>query len=82
MISIGDLVKCRGQGQKIGLVLDKKISNEGLTTSMHTKHLLSSYSKVYYIYFSGLGKVGPYYETDLMLQQKIIHAQSSCDASY
>lgn len=76
MFNVGDLVKCRDQGQKIGLVVDRKISNEGLTISMHTSHLLSSYSRVYYVYFSGCGRSGPYHETDLFLQQGITSSQA------
>jgi len=69
MINLGDLVKCRDLGQKVGLVVDKKISNEGLANSYHTRHVLSTYPYVYYVYFSGIGKSGPYHESDLSLQQ-------------
>jgi len=72
MINVGDLVRCRKDTvSRIGLVVDKKISNEGVNVSMHTKHLLSTYPKVYYVFFSGTGKSGPYHETDLILQQSI-----------
>ena len=69
MIDVGDLVNCRDYGQRIGLVVDKRMSNEGLECSMHTRHLLNIYSKVYYVFFSGLGRTGPHHEADLVLQQ-------------
>ena len=70
-LSIGDLVVCREKGPKIGLVVDKRISTEGLTNSMHVRHMLNSYSQVYYVYFSGEGKLGPYHETELKIQQSV-----------
>ena len=69
MINIGDLVRCRSLDQKVGLVVDKRISDEGVNISMHTKHLLGNYPRVYYVFFAGVGKMGPYHETDLILQQ-------------
>jgi hypothetical protein len=79
MICIGDLVKCRHLGQKVGLVLEKKISNEGLSDSEHAKHLLGIYPQVFYVFFSGLGRTGPYHENELLLQQKC-HSISSIDS--
>jgi hypothetical protein len=67
-IDIGDLVKCRG-GTKVGLVVDKKPSNEGLDLSMHVRHLIDRYPNVYYVYFSEEGKTGPFHKADLTLQQ-------------
>jgi len=66
---IGDLVKCKLKDHKLGLVVDKKMPNEGLSISMHARHLLEVYQRVYYVYFSGEGKKGPYHETDLILAQ-------------
>jgi hypothetical protein len=66
---IGDLVKCKSQEQRLGLVVDKKMPNEGLDISAHVKHLMGVYKKVYYVYFSGLGRRGPFHETDLVLAQ-------------
>ena len=66
-IRVGDLVKL---GQKLGLVVDQKISNEGLNSSMHVRHILSTYPQVYYVLFPGEGRSGPYHETDLKIQQK------------
>ena len=68
-IEVGDLVRRRGFDPKVGIVVDKRISNEGLTSSMHVRHMINSYPRVFYVYFSGEGKVGPYHETDLYLQQ-------------
>jgi hypothetical protein len=68
-ISIGDLVLSRNHGKKIGIVVDKRISNEGLTSSMHVRHMINSYPQVFYVYFSEEGRVGPLHETDLFLQQ-------------
>lgn len=68
-IEVGDLVQCRNHGKKLGLVVDRKISNQGLINSKHAQHLLDVYQKVYYVYFSGEGKLGPYHESDLSLQQ-------------
>lgn len=78
-IGIGDLVTCRSSGDKIGLVVAKKISNEGLTLSAHAQHLLSSYSNVYYIYFSGEGTSGPFLPDEVRLQQQIRLSQSLRD---
>lgn len=71
-INVGDLVICKNLGLKLGVIVDKKNSNDGLNKSMHTKHLLSNYPKVYYVYLSGEGKIGPIYENDLSLQQSIM----------
>ncbi len=69
-INVGDLVQCsRLKGPRIGLVVDKKFPNDGLVVSMHARHLLNSYGSIYYVYFSGEGKQGPFYEADLKLQQ-------------
>lgn len=68
-IEVGDLVRCRSRGQKVGLVVDRKISNDGLSKSMHVRHLLSSYPLLYYVFFSDEGKAGPFYATDLTLQR-------------
>lgn len=78
-LNIGDLVKCRTHGQKIGIVVDKRLSNEGLTNSMHTRHLIKTYPLVYYIYFSGEGKLGPYHETEVSIQQYFKQERSSND---
>ena len=65
-------MRCRNHGQKLGVVIDKKISNEGLINSMHVRHMLNSYPQVYYVFFSEEGKTGPYHETDLTLQQSVL----------
>ena len=67
-IDIGDLVRWK-DGTKVGIVIEKKMPNEGLVTSMHVRHLIDTYPKVYYVYFSEEGRVGPIHETDLRLQQ-------------
>lgn len=69
--NIGDLVTCRSHGEKIGLIVDKRISNEGVSFSMHTRHVLNLYPSVYYIFFSGEGKTGPYLESELKLYHSI-----------
>jgi hypothetical protein len=69
LINVGDLVQCRPRGPQIGLVVDKKLPNDGLIDSMHVRHMLNSYASVYYVYFSGEGKLGPFYEAELKLQQ-------------
>lgn len=73
---IGDLVGCRSHDHKIGLVVDKRISNEGLNISMHVRHILSNYKQVYYVFFSDLGKTGPHLEDDLYLQSPIKQFQA------
>lgn len=68
-IDVGDLVGGKTNGE-LGLVVDKKMPNEGLSTSMHVKHMLDSYQKVYYVFFSSSGKDGPYHADDLLLHQQ------------
>jgi hypothetical protein len=68
-IKIGDLVNCRNHDKKLGLVVEKKPSNEGLTHSKHVQHLINVYQNVYYVYFCDEGKTGPHHESDLSLQQ-------------
>ena len=80
-INIGDLVRCRSHGKKIGIIVDKRLSNQGLDTSMHVRHIVKMYPSVYYIYFSGEGKVGPYYAGDIILQQNFKEDRASIDES-
>lgn len=68
-IDIGDLVVCRAKSLKVGVVIDKRLSNDGLSRSMHAQHLLQNYPKVYYVYFPDEGRIGPIHESDLSLQQ-------------
>jgi hypothetical protein len=68
-IGIGDLVISRIHRKKIGIVVDKKDSNAGLSSSMHVRHMINIYPQVFYVYFSDEGRVGPIYQTDLSLQQ-------------
>lgn len=77
-INIGDLVRCNKNDRKLGLVVDRKLSNQGLVSSKHVQHLLKCYQSVYYVYFSGEGKLGPYHESDLSLQQSC-HTTSNID---
>lgn len=72
MISVGDLVQCRNMGEKVGVVVDKKLPNENLTMSVHTKHLLNVYDYLYYVYFSELGKLGPYHVGEITLKQTLL----------
>jgi hypothetical protein len=69
LIGVGDLVQCRTHGQKVGLVIDKRLCNEGLEKSMHVRHMIGIYPQVYYVFFSEEGKTGPYHVGDLTLQQ-------------
>lgn len=64
-ISIGDLVHCRDHGQKVGLVIYEKHANEGLSCSKHTQHIMSNMPTVYYVFFSGEGKTGPYHRSEI-----------------
>lgn len=66
-ISLGDLVKLRNSAD-LGIVVDVKPCNEGLD-SAHISHVRKVYPSVFYVYFSKLGKRGPYYEADLSLYQ-------------
>jgi hypothetical protein len=76
-INVGDLVQCnRLKVLKLGLVVDKKPPNDGLISSMHVRHMLNSYRNIYYVYFSGEGKQGPFYENELKLQQSFQIAES------
>lgn len=68
---------CREHGQKVGIVVDKKPCNEGLTKSVHTRHILNTYQNVYYVFFSGEGRWGPFHATDLTLQQSCQTTDSS-----
>jgi hypothetical protein len=81
LLNIGDLVWCRSHGKKMGIVVDKRPSNEGLDTSMHVRHIVKNYPPVYYIYFSGEGKMGPYHASDIILQQNFKQVQASIDES-
>jgi hypothetical protein len=67
-INVGDLVQSRND-KKIGLVVEKKLPNEGLNCSMHVRHMIDNYPRVYYVLFSDEGRSGPFHETDLMLRQ-------------
>jgi hypothetical protein len=80
-INIGDLVKCRTHDKKIGIIVDKRPSIEGMNVSMHVQHIVKMYPSVYYIYFSGEGKKGPYHAGDIILQQDFKRAQASIDES-
>ena len=68
-IGIGDLVKCRGRDHKVGIVVEKKMSNEGLNGSMHVRHMLNVYPKVFYVFYDDEGRVGPIHESEVRLQQ-------------
>lgn len=71
-IKIGDLVKRRDANQQIGIVINKRISNEGLVSSLHVRHMIKScYPQVYYVYFSDGESSGPFHEADLFLQQSL-----------
>lgn len=70
-IEVGDLVERRNDG-KMGVVVESRPPNQGLT-SMHVRHMLSSYHNVYYVYFSEEGTTGPFHVTELSLKQ-------SCDS--
>lgn len=64
-IKVGDLVHCRDHGQKVGLVICEKQANEGLTCSKHTQHIMSNIPSVYYVFFSGEGRMGPYHRSEI-----------------
>ena len=71
---VGDLVsikKNKSEGPVIGLGIVVKKANpvQGLESSKHTQHILSSYSPVYYIYSINSSYNGPFQQSDLMLQQ-------------
>lgn len=68
-IRIGDLVVSKIHRKKMGIVVDKRIANEGLTSSRHVSHMINIYPQVFYVYFSDEGRVGPIHQTDLSLQQ-------------
>lgn len=76
-MNIGDLVKRRFNNDKVGIIVDKRISNDGLTTSFHARHIINNYPPVYYVYFSGEGKTGPHMESDLVLQQDFKQERAS-----
>lgn len=73
-MNVGDLVRSRINNNKVGIVVDKRLANEGLTTSVHAQHIIKNYPLVYYVYFSGEGKTGPHMESDLVLQQNFKEA--------
>ena len=68
-ICVGDLVESRRDG-KVGVVVDAVPPNQGMT-SMHMRHVLTSYHDVYYVFFSDEGKVGPFHVTELALKQAV-----------
>lgn len=79
-MNIGDLVKSRLNNDKVGIVVDKRIANDGLTSSFHARHIINNYPLVYYVYFSGEGKTGPHMESDLVLQQDFKQERASTGA--
>lgn len=68
-MNIGDLVRSRINDSKVGIVVDKKLANEGLAKSVHASHIINSFLLVYYVYFSGEGRTGPHMRSELILQQ-------------
>lgn len=76
-LNVGDLVVHRLMNLNIGVVVDKRLPNEGLNHSAHVRHLLQTYPRVYYVYFAKVGRFGPVHESELVLQQSIISDSAS-----
>ena len=75
-INPGDLVQRRNpkEASTLGIVLDKRIANS--TGSDHMKHILNACLQVCYVFFTGEGIVGPFYESDLVLKQSSFEERS------
>lgn len=59
----------------MGVVVESRPPVQGLA-SVHMRHVLSSYPQVYYVYFSGGERSGPYHVTELRLKQACQTASS------
>jgi len=66
---IGDLVVKR-TGEDFGVIVSiNKANSASLSTSQHSKNLLSCSTDIYYVFFPETGFDGPYYTSDLALKQ-------------
>lgn len=63
ILTVGDLVKSRLSDLGVGVVVQSSVCND--TESSHVQHMRDIYPKVYYVYFSARGKLGPYYSGEL-----------------
>lgn len=56
--------------RKVGIIVDIKNANDGMNNSEHTRHLSNIIRDVYYVLIPDIGKIGPYYASELHLEQK------------
>jgi hypothetical protein len=72
-INPGDLVQRRNpqESKSLGIVINKKIANSGNNRSVHMKHIIGACMHVCYVYFNEEGVTGPFYESDLIVKNKI-----------
>jgi hypothetical protein len=72
-INPGDLVQRRNpqESKSFGIVINKKIANSGNNRSVHMKHIIGVCMHVCYVYFNEEGVTGPFYESDLIVKNKI-----------
>jgi len=72
-INPGDLVQRRNpqESKSLGIVINKKIANSGNNRSVHMKHIIGVCMHVCYVYFNEEGVTGPFYESDLIVKNKI-----------
>jgi hypothetical protein len=70
-LCIGDLVSGRwSNGHSIGLIISAGFANDKtFSVSEHSKALAGSFPSVYYVLFPGTGVCGPYFTTELILEQ-------------
>ena len=69
-IGVGDLVECRNNSQKVGIVVERKTSNNGFI-SAHAQKIMSNCPFVYYVFFSEEGCKGPFHNAELALKQAL-----------
>jgi len=69
-IGVGDLVECRNNSKKVGIVVERKTSNSGFI-SAHAQKIMLDCPLVYYVFFSEEGCKGPFHNAELALKQAL-----------
>lgn len=80
-IKLGDLVQRRNptEANSLGIVIDKRIANEGANKSEHMKHIVETCMRVCYVFFIDEGVSGPFHESDLVVKQSGDYASFNID---
>jgi len=70
-LGVGDLVSGRwSNGRSLGLIISAGFANDKtFSVSEHSKALMGSFPSVYYVLFPNTGICGPYFLTELVLEQ-------------